>query len=177
MGSELPSPRCVFFTGPNGPGKIAWSEQRVAQLRRESPAARVAVLVAGEGLTRTERFAACGSDVAVRCVFMPCLCCPGSADLPGVARKFAASHAATHVFIEVPVLAAAGLLAEFDARLGWSRECVVWLNRAWATARRSGTLSPFQARLLGLADQVEDQPAPAPRRGDMDTSRPVLVLG
>jgi hypothetical protein len=150
-------PRCVFVTGPGGPGRIRWLEERLAQLR----GVRCAVLLADEGLVRTKRFASVAPEVTVRCLFMPCLCCPGVSDLPRVARRLADESRAEWLFIEVPVLAAGGLLAEFDAVNAWPREVMVGLNREWARARRTRTLSVFQQRLLALADQVIE-PAASP---------------
>jgi hypothetical protein len=117
------------------------------------------VLLADERLTQTTRFANTVPAVDVRCIFMPCLCCPGSADLPRIVRRFAEASRADWLFIEIPALAAAGLLAEFDAVVGWPREVVVWLSREWSRARRARALSVFQTRLLDLADQWVEQPA------------------
>jgi hypothetical protein len=157
MDSEPQPPRCVFVTGPRG--RSRWLEERIAEIHAQRADARCAVLLADEGLTRTERFAGSPASVAVKCLFMPCLCCPGAADLPGAIRRLAAATRAEWVFVELPALAAAGLLAEFDRKVGWPREVVVSLNREWAAARRAQTLSVFQSRLLELADRVVERPA------------------
>jgi hypothetical protein len=148
-------------TGPTGPAKVRWLEEQVAQAASgaTSPGRQACgVLLLDEGLTRTKRFADAEPAIPVRCLFMPCLCCPGVADLPRVARRFAEENRIEVLFIEVPALAAAGLISEFDHILRWRREVVVCLNRDWDRARRTNTLSAFQARMLALADQVVEQP-------------------
>jgi|GEM_PF-5427044 hypothetical protein len=55
-------------------------------------------------------------------------------------------------------MAATGLVGEFDRVLGWPRELVVCLDRAWATAQREHALSPFQIVLLELADHIVSHP-------------------
>lgn len=152
-------PRCIILTGPRSPGKARWLDERIASIHARNPNARCAVLLADERLTRTNRFADASPKVDVRCLFMPCLCCPGAADLPRVARAFAGASRAEWLFIELPVLPAASLIAEFDRVVGWPREVAVWLNRDWSRARRAQTLSVFQARLLALADHVVEEPA------------------
>lgn len=100
----------------------------------------------------------------MRCIYMPCLCCPNTADLPRTARAFAQTIRAEWLFIEVPALAAVALVTEFDVVIGWPRELVVWLSREWDRARRAQALSVFQTRLLGLADLVIEQPGtPSPK--------------
>jgi hypothetical protein len=162
--TEFTPPYCVFVTGPAGPARARWLEEQVARVvhRAASPARpRCGILLLDEGLTRTKRFADAEPAIPVRCLFMPCLCCPGMADLPRVARRFAEENQIEVLFIEVPPLAAAGLIGEFDHVLRWRREVVVCLNRDWDRARRSNTLSSFQTRLLLLADQVVAQPEAA----------------
>lgn len=159
--TEFTPPRCVFVTGPSGPAKVRWLEEQVAQIASGGtmPGRQACgVLLVDEGLTRTNRFAGAEPAITVRCLFMPCLCCPGVADLPRVARRFADENRIEVLFIEVPALAAAGLIAEFDHILRWRREVVVCLNRDWDRARRANTLSVFQACMLALADQVVEQP-------------------
>jgi hypothetical protein len=166
----------VFVTGPAGPAKARWLEARVARVLGDtgSPAReRCGVLLVDEGLTRTKRFADAVPPLPVRCLFMPCLCCPGVADLPRVARQFAEENRLGVLWIEVPALSAAGLIAEFDRILHWRREVVLCLNREWDRARRANTLSAFQVRLLALADQVVEQPA-APIIPPADAMVPTL---
>lgn len=169
-------PRCVFVTGPRGPAKSRWLETRIAALRDEAPGARIAVLLADEGLTRTSRFADVAPAVAVRCAFMPCLCCPAAAELPRVARQFARETCADWLFIEVPALAAANLLAEFDAVVRWPREVVVCLSREWARAHRAQTLSVFQQRLIELADETVEPPPRCHEPADTPAAVPALTL-
>lgn len=162
--TEFTPPRCVFVTGPTGPAKVRWLEEQIAQISRGTPSPGrqgCGVLLLDEGLTRTKRFANAEPAIPVRCLFMPCLCCPGVADLPRVARRFAEDNRIEVLFIEVPALAAGGLIAEFDHILRWRREVVVCLNREWDRARRTNTLSAFQTRMLALADQVVEQPGTA----------------
>lgn len=168
-------PRCVFVTGPRGHAMARWLDERLAEIHAERPETRCAVLLADEGLTRTNRFANCSSPVAVRCLYLPCLCCPASADLPRIAREFAEVNRAACLFIELPALAAGGLISQFDHLVGWPREVVVCLNREWAKASRARTLSVFQTRLIALADQVVEMP-PARLNSPPGESIPTLVL-
>jgi hypothetical protein len=152
--SLAPPPRCVFVTGPRGSGKTRWMQLRIRELAQKPPGARCAVLLAEEGRTRMERFAQGTPGVSVRRLLLPCTCCAALADLPGALCALVASVRPNWVFIEVPALAAAGLLAEFDRNLGWPRELAVCLDRAWETARLEHALSPFHMGLLERADQV-----------------------
>jgi hypothetical protein len=114
---------------------------------------RCAVLLAEEGHTCMVR-ARNTTSVTVRRFPLPCTCRPALADLPGALRALTATVRPDWLFIEVPALAASGLLGEFDRALSWQREVVVCLDRAWASALQEQSLSPFHLALLELADHV-----------------------
>jgi hypothetical protein len=169
MASDVPGrsatpPSCVVVTGPCGAGKSRWLQERIRALRVEQPEARFGVVIAEEGRTRWERFAQETPGVAVRRVFLPCPCCPALADLPGAVNQLIAETGAAHLFLELPAVAAAGLLAEFDRTAGWPRQVVVCKSAAWADAGRRGVYSPFYGALLTLADTVIEPPT-GPRGG------------
>ncbi|MDD2762842.1 MAG: GTP-binding protein [Opitutaceae bacterium] len=149
----------MFVTGPRGAGKTRWLQQQIQDLREKQPDVRCAVLLGEEGRTRMDRFAQDTPGVSVRQFIQPCLCCPALADLPGMLRALAAMIRPDWFFVEVPAITAAGLVAEFDRVLGWPRELVVCLDRAWAAARSEQGLSLFQMVLLELADRVVTDPA------------------
>jgi G3E family GTPase len=153
------SPHCVFVTGPRGAGKTRWVQLRIRDLAEKQPGTRCAVLLTEEGRMRMEGFAHDAPGVAVRRLFVPCICCPSLADLPGTLRALVAEVCPDWLFVEVAALAAAGQLAEFDRACGWPREVVVCLDRAWTTARCEHALSPFQMVMLELADLVVPNPA------------------
>lgn len=143
--------------------------------RASAPAAAGAVLLAETGFAGARQFAKRVPGVEVRWLALPCQCCPWLADLPRVARSCAETSGATWLVIDVPPLAASGLLAEFDRVLGWPRDVVVWLNAEWARARREDKLSPFQANLLALSGRVVEETAPAVPSGP-DPAAPELFL-
>jgi G3E family GTPase len=164
----------VFVTGPRGAGKTRWLQLQIHHLAEKQPGTRCTVLLAEEGRTRMEGFAQDTPGVTVRRLLLPCTCCPALADLPGALRALVAAVRPDWLFVEVPALAAAGLVAEFARACGWPRELVVCLDRAWATARREHGLSPFQMVLLELADRVVSNPAGGgiPRGPDARPGRP-----
>jgi len=157
-GSEIPAidavPQCAFVTGPRGAGKTRWVQRQVRGVIDEHPGAHCAILLAEEGRTRMERFCKETPGVSVRRLLLPCMCCPGLADLSGVLRGLVAAVRPGWLFVEVPALAAAGLLAEFDRVVGWPRKLDVCLDSGWTLALRDSSLAPFQLALLGLADLV-----------------------
>ena len=166
--TEAPAatPRCAFVTGPRGAGKTRWLQLQIRDLAREHPGAACGVLLAEEGRTRMERFSQEVPGVSVRRLLLPCMCCPGLADLPGALREMVAAVRPGWIFLEVPALAAAAFMAEFDRVLGWPRELAVCLDPGWTMALRDDSLSPFQSALLGLADRVVPSFRPAdPHRG------------
>ncbi len=162
------------MTGPRGAGKTRWLQLQIHDLAERQPGTRCTVLLAEEGRTRMEGFAQDTPGVTVRRLLLPCICCPALTDLRGVLRALVAAVRPDWFFVEVPALAAAGLVAEFDRILGWPRELVVCLDRAWVTAQRERGLSPFQMVLLELADRVVSNPAPRgiPRGLDAPPGRP-----
>ena len=168
------SPHCVFVTGPRGAGKTRWLQLQIHELAAKQPGTRCIVLLAEEGRTRMEGFTQDTPRVTVRRLLLPCICCPALADLRGVLRALVTAIRPDWFFVEVPAMAAAGLVTEFDRVLGWPRELVVCLDRAWATARREQDLSPFQMVLLELADRVVANPAAGgiPRGPDARPDRP-----
>jgi hypothetical protein len=147
-------PRCAFVTGSRGSGKTRWLQLQIRDIAREHPGASCGVVLAEEGRTRMERFSQETPGVSVRRLLLPCTCCPGLADLPGALREMVEAVQPGWVFLEVPSLAAAGFMAEFDRLMGWPRELAVCLDRGWTTALLGDSLSPFQMALLGLADRV-----------------------
>ena len=151
-------PRCEFVTGPRGAGKTRWVQRRIRELAEEHPGVPCAVLLAEEGRTRMERFCRETQAVSVRRLLLPCMCCPGLADLPAAVADLVAAARPGWVFVEAPALAASGLLADFDRALGWPRKLDVCLDRGWARALRDGSLAPFQLALLALADLVIPSP-------------------
>lgn len=151
-------PLCVFVTGPTGNGRLRWLDDSIRRIQTGHPGRRCALLLAETGVAGAKRFAGRAPELEVHCLALPCLCCPALADLPGAARRLAEASGAGWLFIEVPALPAAGLIAEFDHRLGWPREVVVWLNRGWARDRAAHALSVFQLNLIGLADRVIEEP-------------------
>jgi hypothetical protein len=152
-------PHCVFVTGPRGAGKTRWLQLQIGDLSEKRPGARFAVFLAEEGRTRMEGFARNAPGLSVRRLLLPCPCCPALVDLPGALRELAATVSPDWVFFEMPAIAAAGLLAEFDRALGWPRELAVCLDRAWTKAIQEKSLSPFQMALLELAGRVVPNPA------------------
>ncbi|MFA5056739.1 MAG: GTP-binding protein [Opitutaceae bacterium] len=149
----------MFVTGPRGAGKTRWLQQQIQDLREQQPDVRCVVLLGEEGRARMDRFAQDTPGVSVRQFIQPCLCCPALADLPGMLRALVAMLRPDWCFVEVPAITAAGLVAEFDRVLGWPRELVVCLDRAWAAARNEQGLSLFQMVLLELADRIVANPA------------------
>lgn len=176
-------PRCIIVTGPRHAGKTRWLQETIHTLRADHPSVRCAVLTAEEGATAMERFVQIVSDLTVRRLFLPCPCCPAVADLPRHARALVEESGADWLFVELPVLPAIGLIAEFDTFVHWPREVVVCLNAHWAKARRTRTLSYFQTRLVDAADRVIDTPDRAAfnergagLRGRASGATPVLTL-
>ena len=153
-------PHCVFVTGPRDAGKIHWLQQQIRDITVNQPDARCAVLLAEERPTRMEEFAKDNPSVTVRRILLPCICCPILADLPGALRALVAAGSTDSLFVEVPAMAAAALVAEFDCVLGWPRKLVVCLDRAWMKALQEQALSLFQMVLLELADRVVARPTP-----------------
>lgn len=156
-------PRCVVVTGPVGAGKTRWLQCCVRRLLQRQPSARPAVLLAEEGRTRMENFCRETPVVAWRKLVLPCTCCPAAADLPDAVRALVGPARADWLFLELPVIAAPGLLGEFDRILGWSRSLVACLTPRWAQARTAEETSPFLSVLFGQADIVIAGPADAER--------------
>lgn len=147
-------PRCVVVTGPRGAGKTRWVQERIRALTAASPGLRCGVVLAEEGHTRFERFARTVPGLAVRRVLLPCPCCPAQAFLPEVVRTLVAGTGVAQVLLELPAVAALGLLGEFDRELGWPRELVLVLDARWERLRHQGDAPPFLAALAGAADTI-----------------------
>jgi hypothetical protein len=147
-------PVCVVVTGPRGAGKTRWLQECIRRVIAGRPAARCAVLLAEEGRTRMESFCAGTPGMILEKLHLPCLCCPEAADLPKAVESLIAKGGAGWLFLELPVMAAPGLLAEFDRQLGCARAVILRLTPAWAKMLQSGMLSPFQSGMLGVADAV-----------------------
>jgi hypothetical protein len=145
-------PHCVLVTGPRGAGMTQWVDECVGRLIQRHPASRCGVLLADQSPVRKATACANKPGVVVRGCFLPCTCCPAAADLPAAVHGLVAANQPNWIFIEIPVIAAPGLIAEFDRMVRWPRSLIVCLTPAWARARRMGSLSPFQSLLLETAD-------------------------
>jgi G3E family GTPase len=97
--------------------------------------------------------------VSVRRLALPCMCCPGLADLSGAVRDLMEAATPDWIFVEAPALAAAGLLADFDRGHGLPRLLYVCLDPGWTLALRDDALAPFQLALIDLADLVIPNPS------------------
>ena len=115
-------------------------------------AIRCGVLLADQSPVRKKTVCADTPSVVVHECFLPCTCCPAAADLPSAVRGLVQASQADWLLIELPVIAAPGLITEFDRVVGWPRSVVVCLTPAWERARRMGLLAPFQMLLLETAD-------------------------
>ena len=149
---RITPPRCIIVTGPQGATATGWLEGCVRRLACWQPATRCGVLLADQSLGRKETVCADTPGVVVRTCFLPCTCCPAAAALPSAVREVVQASEANWLFIELPVIAAPGLIAEFDRVVRWPRTIVVSLTPTWERARRLGSLSPFQMLLLETAD-------------------------
>ena len=158
---------CVILTGPQAAGKTRWLQRRIRSLAAREPPVRCAVLLAEDGRTRMERFVQETPGVAVQKLFLPCFCCPAQAELEWAVRMLLAASRASRLYIELPAIAAPGLIAEFDRIFGWPRQVVVLMNDSWAAARREGRLMYFQSALLDLAGAVATGAEEADRLGDL----------
>jgi hypothetical protein len=145
-------PHCVLVTGPRGAGMTQWVDECVGRLIHRHPASRCGVLLADQSPGRRDTACAHQPGVVVRGCFLPCTCCPAAADLPAAVHGLVQANQPNWIFIEIPVIAAPGLIAEFDRMLRWPRSLVVCLTPAWVRARRMGLQSPFQSLLLETAD-------------------------
>lgn len=148
------APHCVIVTGPRGAGKTRWLQQCIRKVLAERPGVRCAILLAEEGRTRMEAFCADLPDVSLRKLFLPCLCCPGASDLSGAVGGLVEETGADWLFLELPVIAAPGLLAEFDRQVGMPRTVVMRVTPDWVRALEAGILSPFQSGMFDSADAV-----------------------
>ncbi len=144
----------MLLTGPQRGETERRLNEAIEAVRIGEPAARCAVLIAEDRWRGSDQPAINGPQVSVQTMVLPCLCCPSAIDLAGVVRTLVGIRRPDCLFLQLPVLAAAGLLAEFDTRLGWPREFVVCLNAAWSQARREEALSYFQFQLLSAATRV-----------------------
>lgn len=145
-------PHCVLVTGPRGAGTTQWVDECVGRLIQRHPTNRCGVLLADQSPVCKDTACAHQPGVIVRGCFLPCTCCPAAADLPAAVHGLVAANQPNWIFIEIPVIAAPGLIAEFDRMVRWPRSLIVCLTPAWARARRMGSLSPFQSLLLETAD-------------------------
>ena len=168
-------PRCVFVTGPRGAGKTRWLQRRIRERVESRPDARIAVVLAEEGRTRMEAFVREVPGVSVRRLLLPCTCCLALADLPGTLRETVEAVRPGWLFLEVPALVAAGLVAEFDRVLGWPREVAVCLDAGWGAALRDDSMSPFETAIIGLADcVVPSRPQGERLRADTGAHSPTI---
>lgn len=153
------APRCMIVTGPRRAGKTRWLQETVHALRAGQPSARCAVLTVKDSMIGVDRSVQNVPGGVMRRLFLPCSCCSAAVDLPRHVLALAQESGADWLFVELPVLSAINLIAEFDTLVRWPREVVVCLNADWAKARHTGTLSYFQVQLLGAADRVIEAPA------------------
>lgn len=147
-------PRCTIVTGPSGAETARWLQATIHLSRADRLSTSCAVLTIPEAAGEMERFAQVVPRVSVRRLTLPCLCCSGAAELPRRVRALAGESEADWLFVALPVLAAHGLIAEFDALVRWPREVIVCLDAAWSEARRTDSLSYFQFSLISAADRV-----------------------
>jgi hypothetical protein len=145
-------PHCMLVTGPRGAGTTRWVDECVGRLMERQSGNRCGVLLADQSPVRKDTACADKPGVVVRGCFLPCTCCPSAADLSAAVHGLVQANQPNWIFIEIPVIAAPGLIAEFDRMVRWPRSLVVCLTPAWARARRMGSLSPFQLLLLETAD-------------------------
>jgi hypothetical protein len=181
--SPTSPPLCIVLTGPLAAPKTRWLQDTIHALRADHCGGRAAVLTAENDGAVMERFATIVPSVTVRRLFIPCPCCPPAADLPRYAQELVDASRPDWLFIELPVLSAAGLLGEFDCGLCWPREIVVCLDERWSKAHQRGKLSEFQMRIVQLADRlVAPQTVPVPKNSGPapddcgPTAVPVLTL-
>lgn len=151
----------VFITGPRVAAKVRWLQETIHEIRAGHSSARCAILSAESGIADLERFARVVPGVTVRRFVLPCFCCPAAAELPRHARTLAEDSRADWLFIDLPVLAAGSLIAEFDALVRWPCEFVLCVDADWGKACHAGTLSFAQIALTDMADRVV-MAAPAP---------------
>ena len=110
------------------------------------------------------------------------LAIPRAAELLRHVQALVAASGADWLSVDLPVLAATGLIAQFDALVRWPREIILCLDTKWAKARRSDTLSFPQFQLISSADRVIWMPGPtrefasAGLRGNEGGATPVLML-
>lgn len=152
------APRLTFVTGPDAVGVARWLAGELATARSEGTCAVLAcreVMAALAHATDLE-------TAIVRELRLPCMCCPALANFPAQVDACAQESGAGRLFVALPVLAAAGLVAEFDARTRRPREFVLCLDAAWTAARREDALSYFQFSLISAADRVVEAPARRP---------------
>lgn len=154
MGSDCQPPNCVFVTGPRGAGKTRWMQQCILRLLEQRPATKCAVLLAEEGRTRMEGFIEGRAGLIFRKLFLPCLCCSCRSAVAGALRQLSDANTLEWIFVELPAVAAAGMISELDRTVGAGTFLVVCLNEAWAKARRDNEMMPFQSSLLAVASAV-----------------------
>jgi hypothetical protein len=147
-------PRFVLVTGPAESVKTRWLHTFILSLQVNQPLVRCAVVLVEHGRTQMSMFAKRYSNITVRKIVLPCLCCPALIRLSEVVRSLIAAVQAEWIFIEVPALAAASIVAEFDRVLAFHRSIVVCLDAAWLSIFKEGKESYFQHMLLNLADAV-----------------------
>jgi Ni2+-binding GTPase involved in maturation of urease and hydrogenase len=162
-------PQCVVVTGSRGAGKTRWLQNRLRAIREMQPAAVCGVVLVEHGRTRMEDFAANLHGVSLRQPQVRCLCCPAQIDLPGTVRRLVdETPGLSWIFIELPAIAAAALLADFDHAFGWPRQVVVCPGH-----ETTDEPSFFFVNLLALADVVA--PLLAPDRASAGRDHSVFV--
>lgn len=145
-------PHCILVTGPRGAGMTQWVAECVDRLIKQRPASRCGVLLADQCPVRRDTACVNQPEVVVRGCFLRCNCCPAAANLTSAVHGLVQASQPDWIFIEIPVIAALGLIAEFDRTVRWPRSLVVCLTPKWTRARGLRSLSPFQLILLEWAD-------------------------
>jgi len=154
MSSDPRKQRCVVVTGPRGAGKTRLIQRCILRLLEQRPETVCAVVLAEEGRTRMEGFMAARPGFALRKLFLPCFCCPGRSNLAGELRALVEKVSPDWTFIEMPAIAAVGLMPELDGTVGPGSLVVVCLSEAWAAAQRENMMMPFQTALIAAASAV-----------------------
>ena len=124
-------PHCILVTGTLGAGTTLWVDECVGRLMERNPGNRCGVLLADQSPVRKDTACADKPGVVVRGCFLPCTCCPSAADLLAAVHGLVQANQPNWIFIEIPVIAAPGLIAEFDRMVRWPRSLVVGLTPAW----------------------------------------------
>lgn len=153
-------PRCLFITGPLGAGKTRWLRELIVAKRNQTPTAKFACILAERGTTTLDDLAAQTPHwLTVSPLVLPCICCPGAANLPCIAREMVEASGPDWLIVEVPTITAVGLVAETERQLGWSCLLVAVFPAFDPSRRRKlGSNMPLFGRLFARADAIIRDP-------------------